>query len=77
MWLVRHSGIEGKGKECRSREGELNADCESLSSDLTNFTILERTVTNKGREVGRGERKTEKSRMDKAKDDGRTRGMGW
>lgn len=45
VWLARRSGIGGKGKECRSREGELNADCESLSSDLTNFTILERAVT--------------------------------
>lgn len=31
------------GKErSADREGELNADCESFSNDLTNFTILER-----------------------------------
>lgn len=39
MWLVLVS--EGKERSA-DREGELNADCESLSSDLTNFTILER-----------------------------------
>jgi len=40
--VVRHSDIREKGKECR--EGELNADCESFSSDLTNFTVLERAM---------------------------------
>lgn len=33
--------LSGKERSA-DREGELNVDCESFSSDLTNFTILER-----------------------------------
>jgi len=67
--VVRRSDIREKGKECR--EGELNADCESFSSDLTNFTILERAMCcerEKRRETEtETEREREKSRMNKRK----------
>jgi len=49
-------------KECR--EGELNADCESFSSDLTNFTILERAMCCE---------RTKKATREKARDRDRER----